>query len=93
MPRPGDSLRFLLAAPVVVALAGNPLSAQTITVDTTLDRLDFGGAQTLADLPGPDGSISLREAVTDYSSSRNGAGSGNGKAHAMAQRAAAHTAT
>jgi potassium-dependent mechanosensitive channel len=36
---------------------------------------------------------SLREAVTDYSSSRNGAGSGNGKAHGIPQQAAAHTAT
>jgi len=35
----------------------------------------------------------LREALTDYSSSRNGAGSGNGKAHAIPQQAAAHTAT
>ena len=33
----------------------------------------------------------LREAVT--ASSRNGAGSGNGKAHAIPQQAAAHTAT
>ena len=35
----------------------------------------------------------LREAVTDYSSSRNGAGSGNGKAHGIPQQAAAHAAT
>jgi potassium-dependent mechanosensitive channel len=35
----------------------------------------------------------LREALTDYSSSRNGAGSGNGKAHGIPQQAAAHTAT
>jgi parallel beta-helix repeat protein len=48
----------------VVGIA--PAGAQdevTITVDTTSDVVDFGGAQTLADLPGPDGQTSLREAA------------------------------
>ena len=36
---------------------------------------------------------SLREAVTDYSGSHNGAGSGNGKAHGIPQQANAQTAT
>lgn len=40
-------------------------SLQTITVDLALDDTsDFGGAQTVADLPGPDGHVSLHEAVT-----------------------------
>lgn len=33
------------------------------TVNTTQDVVDFGGAQRLDDLPGPDGRISFREAV------------------------------
>jgi len=39
-------------------------AAQVITVTTGEDTTDFGGAQTFAQLPGPDGRISLREAVT-----------------------------
>jgi hypothetical protein len=39
--------------------------AQHITVNAALeDVMDFGGAQTVADLPGPDGLVTLREAVT-----------------------------
>jgi parallel beta-helix repeat protein len=34
-----------------------------VTVDTTSDVVDFGGAQTVADLPGPDGETSVREAA------------------------------
>jgi hypothetical protein len=36
----------------------------TIFVTTTSDSTDFGGGQTVADLPGPDGRVSMREAVT-----------------------------
>jgi PKD repeat protein len=36
----------------------------TIIVNTTSDLEDFGGAKTMSDLPGPDGVVSLREAVT-----------------------------
>jgi hypothetical protein len=36
----------------------------TVTVDTTSDVSDFGGTQQVGDLPGPDGKISLREAIT-----------------------------
>jgi PKD repeat protein len=36
----------------------------TIVVNTTSDVEDFGGAQTVAELPGPDGLVSLREAIT-----------------------------
>ena len=39
-------------------------SAQTITVDTTDDVVDFGGAQEVGNLPGPDGVVSFREACT-----------------------------
>jgi trimeric autotransporter adhesin len=35
---------------------------QTITVDTASDVVDFGGAQQVANLPGPDGKVSLAEA-------------------------------
>lgn len=45
-------------------LLGSNALAQTITVDLALDDFtDFGGAQTVADLPGPDGHVTLREAV------------------------------
>ncbi len=37
-------------------------SAQTITVNTSDDIVDFGGQQKVADLPGPDGKVSLAEA-------------------------------
>ncbi|TAH39467.1 MAG: hypothetical protein EYC70_01395 [Planctomycetota bacterium] len=41
------------------------LSAQSITVDLALDDfMDFSGGQTVADLPGPDGHITIREAIT-----------------------------
>jgi hypothetical protein len=35
----------------------------TVQVTTTDDSLDFTGAQQIADLPGPDGKVSLREAI------------------------------
>jgi len=45
-------------------LLGSSALAQTIRVDLALDDFtDFGGAQTVADLPGPDGHVTLREAV------------------------------
>jgi hypothetical protein len=39
-------------------------AGQTITVTAGDDATDFGGAQRVADLPGPDGLVSLFEAVT-----------------------------
>lgn len=54
---------------VVIAAVLLPLGAATsavaqdgvaVTVDTTADTVDFGGAQTVADLPGPDGRTTLR---------------------------------
>lgn len=58
-------LRVALAA-LLALVAGSSAGAQaqtTITVDTTSDMADFGGAQTVADLPGPDGQTSFREAT------------------------------
>jgi hypothetical protein len=46
-------------AAVIVAAAGT-VYAQTVTVDTVEDVADFGGAPTVADLPGPDGRVSFR---------------------------------
>lgn len=45
----------------LIALA-LPGAAQTIVVNTSDDVSDFGGAKQVADLPGPDGKVSLREA-------------------------------
>ncbi|MFO1078300.1 MAG: right-handed parallel beta-helix repeat-containing protein [Planctomycetota bacterium] len=53
----------LTALNLVFLLAASPLSAQVIYVDTSNDAIDFGGAQQVADLPGPDGVISLAEAA------------------------------
>ncbi len=50
--------RTLLVLTGMVCVAG----AQTIIVDTSHDAVDFGGAQQVSDLPGPDGLISLPEA-------------------------------
>ncbi len=38
--------------------------AQTVTVTTVEDVVDFAGAQNVGDLPGPDGRVSFREALT-----------------------------
>src|ERR1043166_2071131 len=40
-----------------------PNSGETITVTTLNDVVDFGGSQMVADLPGPDGKVSFREAI------------------------------
>lgn len=52
---------FLVAA-LAAFMTGGVAFGQTITVDTSSDVTDFGGAQTVADLPGPDGKVSLKEA-------------------------------
>jgi len=60
------TLPLALAAALLALVAGSAAGAQvqtTITVDTTSDVADFGGAQTVADLPGPDGQTSFREAT------------------------------
>ena len=41
-----------------------PPTGETIVVTTVEDSVDFTEPQTVAQLPGPDGSISFREAVT-----------------------------
>lgn len=53
------------AASAPVAGGAAPVATvQPITVDLALDDFtDFGGAQTVADLPGPDGHVTFREAV------------------------------
>lgn len=59
-------LRVALMAALLSLAAGSSAGAQaqtTITVDTTSDVVDFGGSQTVADLPGPDGQTSFREAT------------------------------
>jgi parallel beta-helix repeat protein len=60
-------LSLTAAAVGLVLIAGGvPASAQdetTITVDTTSVVVDFGGGRMVADLPGPDGLTSLREAA------------------------------
>ena len=60
------ALPLAFAAALLALVAGSAAGAQaqtTITVDTTSDVADFGGAQTVADLPGPDGQTSFREAT------------------------------
>lgn len=39
-------------------------STPDIIVNATADGADFGGSQQIGDLPGPDGIVSLREAIT-----------------------------
>lgn len=54
-----------LALLLILIFAGVALAeGATIVVNTTSDVADFGGAQTVADLPGPDQLVSLREAIT-----------------------------
>lgn len=57
---------MLGAAALALGSTVAPAAAQnetTITVDTTSMAVDFGGAQQVTDLPGPDGKTSLREAT------------------------------
>lgn len=49
-----------LLMPVTPGLA----QTSTIIVNSTSDIEDFGGAQQIGDLPGPDGQVTLREAIT-----------------------------
>jgi hypothetical protein len=59
-----SNARLVLAGtllPLCLLLTGSA-SAQTIVVDTANDVTDFGGARQVADLPGPDGKVSLPEA-------------------------------
>ena len=49
-----------LSAVRLASLAAQP----DVVVNTTSDVADFGGAQQVGDLPGPDGLVTLREAIT-----------------------------
>jgi hypothetical protein len=66
----GTILSFILLPLIAVLffLGFKSPSAQStvpdIIVNTTADVADFGGAQQVGDLPGPDGFVSLREAIT-----------------------------
>lgn len=60
----GIVLNLLTGICLLVFSQGLLAQGETITVDTTSDVEDFGGAQQVANLPGPDGVVSLREAVT-----------------------------
>lgn len=52
-----------LATAAALALTAAALSAQTVTVDTLEDGVDIPASATLADLPGPDGRTTFREAL------------------------------
>ena len=51
-----------LATTILLLLSVSTANAQTIFVDTSGDVIDFGGAQQVGNLPGPDGKVSLAEA-------------------------------
>ncbi len=53
----------ILIAASLSSAAGPAALAETVTVDQLGDFVDFAGSQTIADLPGPDGLVSFREAV------------------------------
>ncbi len=52
----------LVATLAALILSAGVAGAQTIVVDTANDVIDFAGAMQVADLPGPDGVVSLPEA-------------------------------
>ena len=60
--RSGRAVLISTAIAAILGTTGSVALAQTIYVDTSDDVVDFGGAQQVADLPGPDGKISLPEA-------------------------------
>jgi hypothetical protein len=56
-------MRTLAGLAIVVLASASAVTAQDIDVTTTADKIDFTGEQRIADLPGPDGVVSLREAI------------------------------
>ncbi len=48
---------------LMIAALAAPAAAQTITVTTTANDVDIPASATIADLPGPDGLVSFREAL------------------------------
>jgi hypothetical protein len=58
--------RAVLSLTAIVAILGTigaAASAQTVTVTTSADVVDVDSSATIADLPGPDGVVSFREAL------------------------------
>lgn len=55
------SIRIAILASATLAAGA---AAQTVTVGTLYDVSDFGGQRRVSDLPGPDGKVSFREALT-----------------------------
>jgi len=64
MSRSRNIPSFCAAVGSMICAIAFPASAQTVTVSMTDDVVDFGGAQQVVDLPGPDGLVSFREACT-----------------------------
>jgi hypothetical protein len=63
--RCGSMLITALLLALVLAMPASVARAQTVITVTTLDDVsDFSGLQQVSDLPGPDGRVSFREAVT-----------------------------
>ncbi len=61
-----NQISDILAGLFAATLLGGPAQnarAQVAVVSTVNDIVDFGGGQQVADLPGPDGLVSFREAV------------------------------
>jgi hypothetical protein len=56
-------IRPVTLTAALLSFASAATAQDIITVDTLFDITDFSGAQQLADLPGPGGKISFREAI------------------------------
>jgi hypothetical protein len=59
-------MKHLIAAGLILTFAAplaRPIRAQSIFVTTVADVVDFAAPQTAAQLPGPDGVVSMREAA------------------------------
>lgn len=55
---------LMLGVTVLMTVVPALAQTSTIIVNSTSDIEDFGGAQQIGDLPGPDGRVTLREAIT-----------------------------
>jgi len=55
---------LVLGILVLIPIAPSFAQTSTIVVNSTSDIEDFGGAQQIGNLPGPDGLVTLREAIT-----------------------------
>jgi hypothetical protein len=60
----GIAAALALGITLLMPVAAGFAQTSTIIVNSTSDIEDFGGAQQVGDLPGPDGLITLREAIT-----------------------------